>query len=53
MPLSSEQIEMSALFELKWVATWFEQVMKGDSSTTFVEAKRRVDSFLQRMEDSR
>jgi hypothetical protein len=50
-PLSSEEMELSALFELRWVASWLNQLMNGDLSVTFVQAKRRVDSFLQRIED--
>ncbi len=53
IPVSPEQIEWSALFELRWVASWLDQLMKGDLSVRFVEAKRRVDSFLQRIEDRR
>jgi hypothetical protein len=51
--ISPEQTELSALFELRWIASWLDQLMKGDLSVTFVEAARRVDSFLQRIEDRR
>ena len=53
MPVSPEQMELSALFELRWIASWLDQLMKGDLSVMFVEAKRRADSFLQRIEDCR
>jgi hypothetical protein len=49
--VSPEQLELSALFELRWVAIWLEQFMKGDLSVSFVQAKQRVESFLQRIED--
>jgi hypothetical protein len=48
-----EQAELSALFELRWVASWLEQLMKGDLSVNFIQAKQRVDSFLRRIEDRR
>lgn len=49
--VSAEQKELSALFELRWVALWLEQLMEGDLSVTFLQVKHRVDSFLQRIED--
>ena len=52
-PVRPEQTELSALFELRWVALWLEQRIKGDVTVSFVQAKHRVDSFLQRIEDRR
>src|SRR5437660_1168149 len=49
--LSPAEAELSALFELRWVGTWLDRLMKGDLSITFVEAKRRVDGVLQRIQE--
>ena len=52
-PVRPEQTELSALFELRWIALWLEQRVKGDLSVSFVQAKHRVDSFLERVERHR
>ncbi len=48
--LPREEAELSALFQLRWVACWLDRTLQGDKSVNMVDAKRRIDAVLQRLE---
>jgi len=49
--LSQSEAELSALFQLRWVAGWFDRVLKGEKSVSMAKAKRRIDDVLLRLEE--
>jgi hypothetical protein len=49
--LSQREAELSALFELRWVAGWLDRQLKGDHSVSMAKAKRRIDDLLLRLEE--
>jgi len=49
--LSQPEAELSALFQLRWVASWLDRTLKGDNSVSISAAKQRIDEVLQRLEE--
>ncbi len=49
--LSAQDVELSALFELRWVAYWLDQVIKGDHKVSLAAARHRIRDVLQRLEE--
>jgi hypothetical protein len=49
--VSHEEAEWSALIQLRWVAGWFDQTLKGDQRVSAGKAKQRIDDFLRRIEE--
>jgi hypothetical protein len=49
--LSLPEAELSAFFELRWVAGWLDRTLKGDHSVSVAKAKQRIDDVLLRLEE--
>ena len=47
--LSPPEAELSALFQLRWVASWFDRTLKGDQTVSIAQAKQRIDDILLRL----